>query len=620
MLTRRTDLRNVAIIAHVDHGKTTLVDAMLKQSRIFRENQQVGSLILDTHELERERGITILAKNTAIRYRDVKINIIDTPGHADFGSEVERVLKLADGCLLLVDAVEGPMPQTRYVLKKALDLGLRPVVGINKVDRPRARPNEALAATQDLFLDLATDADQLDFPVVYLIAKDGRAGLAPDALAPDLTPLFETILTGIPAPEVDLASPFQALVAALDYDSHLGRIAIGRLVRGVVRAGAPMVRITRDGTRSAESGRRTRQLLVFEGLRRIEVDRVEAGEIVALVGLDDVGIGDTIADPAAPEPLPTIAVDEPTVRITLGVNTSPFAGREGKYQTSRQLRARLERELETNLGLRVEETDGPDRFLLSGRGELHLSILIETMRREGYEFEVSRPEVITKRVDGQLHEPIEAVVIDTTEEQIGAVTELLGSRLARLVNIRQRDAVAGSEEVRLEYHLPTRGLIGLRTKLLTATRGNATISSLFLGYEPWQGTIATNRGGALIATETGQAVSYGLASAQERGQLFIEPGVEVYEGMIVGVAPRALDIPVNVCRQKKATNIRSSTAEIAVKLTPPRRLSLEEALDFLEADELLEVTPRSLRLRKRLLTEHERARARKQESKLLAVR
>jgi GTP-binding protein len=616
----RTDLRNVAIIAHVDHGKTTLVDAMLKQTRIVREYQQIGSLILDANELERERGITILAKNTALRYRDVKINIIDTPGHADFGSEVERVLKLADGCLLLVDAVEGPMPQTRYVLKKALELGLRPVVGINKIDRPRARPAEALEATQDLFLELATDAEQLDFPVVYLIAKEGRAGLAPDALAADLTPLFEAILAGIPGPEVDPAAPFQALVAALDYDNHLGRIAIGRLMRGTLRAGDPMVRLTREGALASESARKTRQLFVFEGLKRVEVGRVEAGEIIALVGLDDVGIGDTIADPAAPEPLPTIAVDEPTVRITLGVNTSPFAGREGKFQTSRQLRARLERELETNIGLRVEDTESADRFLLSGRGELHLSILIETMRREGYEFEVSRPEVILKQIDGQLHEPVEMLVIDTTEEYVGAVTELIGPRLARMVNLRHSETSAGSTDVRLEYHIPTRGLIGLRNQLLTATRGNATMSSLFLGYQPWQGSIAASRGGALIATETGVAVSYGLAGAQERGQLFIEPGAEVYEGMIVGVAPRAMDIPVNVCRQKKATNIRSSTAEIAVKLTPPRRLSLEEALDFLEADELLEVTPKQLRLRKRLLTETERSRARKHEAKLVGVR
>ncbi|MCS6800520.1 MAG: translational GTPase TypA [Chloroflexota bacterium] len=615
MRTQRTDLRNLAIIAHVDHGKTTLVDAMLKQSRVFREHQQVGSLILDSHELERERGITILAKNTAIRYRNVKINIIDTPGHADFGSEVERVLTLADGCLLLVDAVEGPMPQTRYVLKKALALGLRPIVGINKVDRPRARPLEALEATQDLFLEVATDADQLEFPVVYLVAKEGRAGVQPDALAPDLTPLFETILAAIPCPTVERDAPVQALIAALDYDPHLGRIAIGRLMRGTLRTGAPVVRVRSDGAIAPESGRKVRQLLVFEGLKRVEVTEIAAGEIVALVGLDDVAIGDTIADPAFPEPLPAIAVDEPTVRITLGVNTSPFAGREGKYQTSRQLRDRLERELETNLGLRVEETESPDRFLLSGRGELHLSILIETMRREGYEFEVSRPEVIVKRVDGQLQEPVEELVIDTTDEYVGAVAELVGPRLARLVNIRHRETSAGTTDVRLVYRIPTRGLIGLRTQLLTATRGNATMSTLFLGYEPWQGPLAASRGGALIATESGRAVAYGLASAQERGQLFIEPGTEVYEGMIVGVAPRALDIPVNVCRQKKATNIRSSTAEIAVKLTPPRRLSLEDALDFLAADELLEVTPKSLRLRKRLLSEHERARARKQEAK-----
>lgn len=611
----RSDLRNIAIIAHVDHGKTTLVDGLLKQSRVFRENQQVGNLIMDSNELERERGITILAKNTAVTYRDVKINIIDTPGHADFSSEVERVLKLADGCLLLVDAVEGPMPQTRYVLKKALELGLRPIVVVNKVDRPNARPAEVLSETQDLFLELATDADQLDFPIVYAIARDGVAGTAPDNLASDLSPLFEAIIRTVPEPVSEPDLPLQILVAALDYDNHVGRIAIGRIIRGTLHAGDSVVRLKDNETPKPA---KARQVMVFDGLRRTEVEQAEAGEIVAIVGLDDVSIGDTISDPLNPEALPSIHVDEPTVRMTLGVNTSPFAGREGKFQTSRQLGARLDRELERNVGLRVEPTESADKFLLSGRGELHLSILIETMRREGFEFEVSRPEVITKYIDGVLHEPMEDLVIDTVEEQVGGVAELVGPRMARLTNIRHTVTPAGGTTVRLEYRIPTRGLIGLRNLLLTATRGNATMGSILAGYEPWQGNLGGSRGGAMTATETGVAVAYGLAAAQERGILFIDAGVEVYEGMVVGQNPRTMEVPVNVCRQKKATNVRSSNSDIAVKLTPPVKMSLEESLDFLDPDELLEVTPKNLRLRKRLLKMEDRAKAKKSDSRVAA--
>ena len=608
MTTGPANLRNVAIIAHVDHGKTTLVDGLLKQSNVFRDPTAAGTLIMDSNDLERERGITILAKNTAVHYGDVKINIIDTPGHADFGGEVERVLNMADGCLLLIDAVEGPMPQTRTVLARALERGLRPIVVVNKIDRPASRIDEAMERLHDLFLELATDADQLEFPVLFAIAREGRAGFEPEVekLAPDLRPLFETIVREVPAPDVDVDGPAQMLVASLDYDAHRGRIAIGRIQRGTIHTGDTLLHLGTDGmeTRQKISG-----LAVFDGLKRVEVPQASAGEIVALTGFADAQIGATLTDPEAPEALPVIAIEEPTLRLTFGVNTSPFSGREGQYSTSRQLNERLNRELETNLSLRVEQTDQADVFAVSGRGELHLSVLIETMRREGYEFQVSRPEVITKTIDGVVHEPVEQLVIDTTEEYVGTVSDLVGNRRARLTDMVND----GRGSVRLEYTIPTRGLIGLRNAFLTATRGNGVMASRLVGYEPWLGPISSTRSGPLVASEGGVALSHGLANAQERGVTFIEPQTQVYEGMIVGQHPRQGDLPVNVCRAKKLTNMRASTKDIAIGLTPPTVLSLEQALDFLADDELLEVTPLNWRLRKRYLTQDERAKVRKRE-------
>jgi GTP-binding protein len=601
------NLRNIAIIAHVDHGKTTLVDGLLKQSNIFRDPDAAGVLIMDANDLERERGITILSKNTAITYLGVKINIIDTPGHADFGGEVERVLNMADGCLLLVDAVEGPMPQTRTVLQRALAMHLRPIVVINKVDRPASRPEEVLALTQDLFLDLVSEAEQLDFPVVYTIARDGRAGRSPDGLAQDLRPLLDCILESIPAPHVDLDAPFQMLVASLDYDTHRGRIAIGRIHRGTVQSGQTLTHVAPDGELSRQ---RISSLTAFDGLGRREVECAVAGDIVAITGFSEAKIGATLADPAAPEALEAIEVEEPTLKLTFGVNTSPFAGRDAKFSTSRQLRERLFRELETNLSLRVEGTEQADVFSVSGRGELHLSILIETMRREGYEFQVSRPEVITKEIEGRKLEPVEHLIIDTTEPFVGVVTDLLGGRKARMLDMVND----GRGTVRVEFAIPTRGLIGLRNAFLTATKGNGVMSSRLIGYEPWMGPIATNRTGALVASEPGQALSHGISNAQERGITFVEPGQEIYTGMIVGQQPRQGDLVVNICRAKKLTNMRASNSEIAIRLVPPVIFSLEQALDFLADDELLEVTPKAFRLRKRLLDENERAKDRKRQS------
>ena len=597
----RDDIRNVAIIAHVDHGKTTLVDGMLKQSNIFRKNETVGELIMDSNELEREKGITILSKNTAIIYKAVKINIIDTPGHADFGGEVERVLNMADGCLLLVDAVDGPMPQTRFVLSKAFELGLKPIVVINKIDRPTARPATVLEMTQDLFLELATDAEQLDFPVVYTVAKQGLATLDPATIseATDLAPLFETILNFVPAPVIEDSAALQMLITSLDYNSHIGRIAVGRIYRGSIKAAMPVSRVNREG-------KVTRQkiglIYTYQGLSKVEINEASAGDIIAITGIADIMIGETIADPDNPHALPVIAIEDPTLQLTFGVNTSPFGGREGLYTTSRQLRERLWRELDTNIALRVEETNSADVFLVAGRGELHLSILIETMRREGYEFQVSRPEVIKKEIEGRTMEPVEHLIIDTDEEYEGGVIEILGRRKAQMVKY-QPD---GKGRVRLEFSIPTRGLIGFRNLFLTATRGNGTVSSLFTGYEPWYGDMGQSRGGVLIATDEGMATGYGLANSQERGQTFIEPGTMVYEGMIVGINSREADMPVNVCKEKKLTNIRSSTSDIAVRLTPPIQLSLEQSLDFIENDELVEITPKHIRLRKRVLNHGER--------------
>ena len=603
----REDIRNVAIIAHVDHGKTTLVDGLLKQSHIFRENQQVGELIMDSNNQERERGITILAKNTAIIYRGIKINIIDTPGHADFGGEVERVLNMADGCILLIDAAEGPMPQTRFVLQKALELNLKPIVVINKIDRKDARVDQVLEWTQDLFLELATRADQLDFPVLYAVGRDGVAMYQPGDEQKDLEPLFETIVQVVPPPLVNTEAPLQMLVAALDYDDYKGKYAIGRIVRGRVIPGTTVAQINREGEVSRQ---KINLIFAYKGLQRQEVPEALAGDIVAFTGIASVNIGETIADVDHPEALPTITISEPTLKMTFGVNTSPFAGREGKFPTSRQLRARLYRELETNVSLRVVDGNTPDEFIVSGRGELHLSVLIETMRREGYEFQVSRPEVITHEDErGHVLEPIEHLVIDTRDTYIGVLTETLATRKAQLANMTND----GSGMVRLEYHIPTRGLIGFRNAFLTLTQGNGALSSRLIGHEPWLGKIGSTRMGVLIASEQGIAVTYGLNNAQQRGNTFIEPGTPVYEGMIVGLNARPMDMMVNVCKEKQKTNIRSSTADIAVRLTPPIILSLEQSLDFIQNDELVEVTPRTIRLRKRFLTQHDRARAREVE-------
>jgi GTP-binding protein len=599
----REDIRNIAIIAHVDHGKTSLVDVMLKQSHVFRENQEVGELIMDRNALEREKGITILAKNTAVLYRDHKINIIDTPGHADFSGEVERVLNMAEGCLLLVDSTDGPMPQTRFVLQQALEKKLKPIVVVTKMDRPTRRIKEVLSMTQDLFLELATDDFQLDYPVIYSSSRDGFAVSDPDTAGTDLVPLFECILREIPPPEIE-DGPLQMLVSNLDYSSHKGRIAIGRIRRGAVSPRDSVVVINSTGENKRYQ---INEVFTHLGLARQEVDRADAGDIIAVTGLDAVNIGETIASPERPEALPGITIGEPTVKMTFGVNTSPLAGREGKYCTSRQIRARLYRELETNISLRVEDTDSPDVFLVSGRGELHLSVLVETLRREGYEVELSKPEAITRTVDDQVMEPMEALTIDTAEECIGELTEMLAKRKGRMTNLHHD----GNGNVRLEYHIPTRGLIGFRSSFLTATRGRGVMNTLFLHYEPWQGEVGSSRSGVLVASQSGTAVTYGLNNAQERGLTFIDPMTEVYEGMIVGLHARGSDLAVNVCKEKKMTNIRSSTSDISVRLTPPIKLSLEESLDFVEDDELVEVTPKNLRLRKKLLSAHDRKRSEK---------
>ncbi|MEE8413227.1 MAG: translational GTPase TypA [Dehalococcoidales bacterium] len=597
----RSDIRNIAIIAHVDHGKTTLVDAMLKQSKVFRDNQVVGELIMDSSTLEREKGITIMAKNTAVMYRGVKINIIDTPGHADFSGEVERVISMADGCLLLVDSVEGPMPQTKFVLRHALQRGLKIIVVINKIDRPNSRIEEVIGLIQDLFLELATDTDQLDFHMLYANAREGIAVTEPGMPGEDISPIFDSILANVPPPRVE-SGPFQMLVSNLDYDSHKGRIAIGRIWRGKVAPRDSVVSIHSDGKTDAYE---VAEVFTYLGLKRLKVDQVEAGDIVAVTGVDKVSIGDTIADPAQPESLPRIEIGEPTVEMTFGVNTSPLAGREGHFCTTRQLRERLYRELETNLSLRVQDTDSPDTFMVKGRGELHLAVLIETMRREGYEFEISKPEAITKIIDGKLVEPVEVLTIETRDEYIGVLTEMLSKRQARMIDLHND----GQDNVRLVFQIPTKGLLGFRSAFLTSTRGESIMNTLFLGYEPWRGEIVSTRTGVLVASEQGMAITFGLNNAQRRGLTFIEPGTQVYEGMIVGLNPRQQDIPVNVCKEKKKTNVRSSTSDIAVKLTPPLQMSLEQAIDFVNKDELVEVTPKNIRLRKKLLTHSQRLRS-----------
>jgi len=598
----REDLRNIAIIAHVDHGKTTLVDGLFRQSHVFRENQQMAECVMDNNALERERGITILAKNTAVMYKGVKINIIDTPGHADFGGEVERVINMADGCLLLIDAVDGPMPQTKVVLRKAMEKKIKPIVIVNKIDRENARISEVLNMVQDLFLELAVSAEQLDFPVIYASGREGWATTDPKVRGSDLSPLFETILSEVPPPVIE-EGPFQMLVSNLDYDTHKGKIAIGRIWRGKVAPHDQLVVMNADGTNTPfEVG----QVFTYLGLKREEVSLASAGDIIAITGMEKTSIGDTLADPAQPEALPRIEVTEPTVKMTFGVNTSPFSGREGKYSTTRQLRDRLYRELETNLSLRVVDTDSADTFLVSGRGELHLSVLIETMRREGYEFEVSKPEAIIKEINGQMMEPVEQLTLDVREEFIGAITELLSNRQAQMTNMFND----GKGNVRMEYRIPTKGLIGFRSAFLTATRGEGVMNSIFTGFQPWAGELqATRSGSVLIASETGEAVTYGLNNAQERGLTYVDPGTQVYEGMIVGQTNRPRDVSVNVCKAKKLTNIRSSTSDVAIKLTPPIRFSLEQSIDFINKDELVEITPLNIRLRKKILKETQRLRA-----------
>ena len=604
MQTHANDsVRNLAIIAHVDHGKTTLVDALLKQSQVFRANQNVGELIMDTNPLERERGITILAKNASITYKGVKINIIDTPGHADFSGEVERIMNMADGCLLLVDAVDGPMPQTTYVLRTALSQNVTPMVVINKIDRPEARVAEVVELVQDLFLELATKPEQLDFPVLYASARQGHAVIDLDDEPKDMQPLFDAILKYIPPPAGDPEAPLQMLVAALDYDNYLGQVAIGRLFSGTIRLGDQVALMGADDQTSYH---KLDRIFVFRGLDRVEVPEAAAGDIVAVTGVENVSIGDTIAATEGAEALPTIQIDEPTVKMTFGVNTSPLMGKEGTHSTSRMLHERLFKELRTNVSLRVEETDTTDIFLVAGRGELHLSILVETMRREGFEFQVSKPEPVTKVIDGKVHEPYEQLNINTRDEYIGPLTEYLSGRLAELVDMRYDDA----GNVSLEYKIPTRGLIGFTGFFLRTVRGNGLQSSVFIGYRPMQGEIRSANTGVLVAWEPGVAVTYGLLNAQGRGDTFIDPGTTVYEGMIVGMHRREGDIPINVCKEKKLTNMRSSTADITRRLNATVRLSLDEALDFISSDELVEVTPQSYRMRKKELSTAGRSRHR----------
>lgn len=603
MPDKREDIRNIAIIAHVDHGKTTLVDGMLRQSGIFRANEQVQERVMDSNDLERERGITILAKNTAVNYKGMKINIVDTPGHADFGGEVERVLKMVDGVLLLVDAFEGPMPQTRFVLRKALQLNLKPIVVVNKIDRPEARPAEVVDEVLELFIELGADDEQIEFPVVYASSRDGYAVLDLNDEKKNLEPLMTTIIEKVPAPSGDFDKPLQLLVSNIDYDEYVGRIAIGRIDRGRIKYGQQAVICKKDGT-TVQS--KVTRLYEFDGLKRVETQEASLGDIVAVSGLGEINIGETICDVDAPEPLPFVDIDEPTINMTFSVNNSPMAGREGTYVTSRHLRDRLFKELETNVSLRVDETDTPDSFTVSGRGELSLSILIETMRRQGFEFQVSKPKVIMKEVDGVQFEPVELLMIDVPEEFMGIVMEKLGVRKAEMLNMHS----ATEGYMRLEFKIPARGLIGYRSEFLTDTKGNGIMNHVFYGHEPFKGEIQSRPRGSLVAWEAGEAVTYGLYNAQERGNLFISPGTMVYEGMIVGENARNEDIVVNVCKKKHVTNMRASGSDEALRLTPPKILSLEQALEFISDDELVEVTPKNIRLRKRILDTELRAKAR----------
>ncbi len=600
-------LRNIAIIAHVDHGKTTLVDQLFVQSGIYRSNESITERALDSNELESERGITILAKNTAIQYEEHLINIVDTPGHADFSGEVERILQMVDGVLLLVDAFEGCMPQTRFVLRKALEQNLVPIVVINKVDRPNARPLEVIDEVLDLFIDLGATEEQIDFPVIYASAINGTATLDLDQPNPDFRPLIETIINEIPSPKGDPEAPLQWQASILDYSEFLGRIGIGRIVRGTIQVGQSVALLKPTGE---VSNHRVTKLYGFRGLRRVELERASAGDIVAIAGLGDLSVGDTVADVNTQELLPSIPIEEPSLQMTFVVNDSPFAGREGAHVTSRKLRSRLYAELEKDVSLRVEDTDSPDAFLVSGRGELHLSILIETMRREGYEMQVSKPRVIYKRdEENNLLEPIEHVVVDVPDEHVGTVMENLGGRRGELVQM-----INAPSSVRLEFHVPARGLIGFRSELLTATRGYGTMHHTFLRYEPFKGEIIDRKSGVLIASEAGTTTAYAIQSIEERGVLFISPGVEVYEGMVIGIHSRENDLVVNACREKHMSNVRSATKEETTRLKTPRTLSLEAAIEFLADDEFCEVTPKNIRLRKKILKKGERDKAQKRTS------
>ena len=596
------NLRNIAIIAHVDHGKTTLVDQMLKQSGIFRTNESVAERVMDSGDLERERGITILSKNTSVMYGDVKINIVDTPGHADFGGEVERILLMVDAVLLLVDAFEGCMPQTRFVLKKALKLGKKPIVVVNKVDRPGARPEEVVDEVLDLFIELGADESQIEFPVVYASAKSGYAFLNKNDSKENLEPLFKTIINEVPIPKGSETEPLQVLISNIDYDEYIGRIGVGRVERGTAKNGQNVVLCSQGGN---EKNVKIGKLYKFEGLKRVETDEAPLGEIVSISGIDGLNIGDTLCDPSSVEPLPFVKIDEPTVSMNFMVNNSPFSGREGKFVTSRNIRDRLFKEVETNVSMRVEETDSADTFKVSGRGELHLSILIETMRREGYEFQVSRPQVIMKEIDGQMCEPIEILAIEVPEEYVGAVIEKIGSRKAEMTNMSPKE----SGTTLLEFRVPSRGLIGYRSEFLTDTNGKGILNQIFDCYEPYKGEIVSRHHGSLVAHETGVSTGYGLFAAQDRGRLFIGPGVNVYEGMVVGSTPKSEDITVNVCKKKHVTNMRAAGSDEALKLTPHTVLSLEQSIEFIDEDELLEVTPKSIRIRKKILDKTMRLRS-----------
>ncbi len=605
-MLKRTDLRNIAIIAHVDHGKTTLVDTLLRQSGTFRDNERIQERVMDNIDLERERGITIMAKNTAVRYNGVKINIVDTPGHADFGGEVERTLKMVDGVLLLVDASEGPLPQTRFVLKKALELGLPPVLVINKIDRPDARISEVVNEVYDLFIDLDANDAQLDFPIVYTNARDGIAKLTIEEEGKDLKPLFELIVNTIPPAEGDETAPLQLLVMNIDYNDYVGRLAVGRIFSGTVKIADP-ISVVQQGNQVVKT--KVTSLYEFQGLKRVDTEKATVGDIVALAGIEGVNIGDTISDPENPKPLPRIAVDEPTISMVFSINNSPFAGKEGKFVTSRHLKERLEKELLYNVAIRVEPQEATDSFKVLGRGELQLAILIEMMRREGYELSVSQPETVTKVVDGRTLEPMENLVIDCPEEFIGVVTQKLGTRKGRMTKMSNN----GHGRVRLEFRIPARGLIGFRSEFLTDTRGTGLLNHIFDGYEPWQGAIARRATGALVADRPGKSTTYALYHLQPRGELFIKEGTPVYEGMIVGENSRENDIDVNVVKEKKLTNMRASGADEALRLVPPRLLSLEQALEFIKEEELVEATPQSIRLRKKILESNKRPKREKDE-------